>query len=103
MVRNRNVTPVLSAKYLFMVCVLCFLLFGCGFSGLFAQTSIKAELQLEKVDLPPAYKGGEQQFIEFLQKEIHYPADARAYEWKLWSRFILPLMSRERFRILRLR
>lgn len=79
MVRNRNVTPVLSAKYLFMVCVLCFLLFGCGFSGLFAQTSIKAELQLEKVDLPPAYKGGEQQFIEFLQKEIHYPADARAY------------------------
>lgn len=103
MVRNRNVTPVLSAKYLFMVCVLCFLLFGCGFSGLFAQTSIKAELQLEKVDLPPAYKGGSSSLLSFCKKRFIIRPMLVHMEWKLWSRFILPLMSRERFRILRLR
>lgn len=79
MVRNRNVASVLSVKYAFKVCLLFLLLFGSGFSGLCAQTSVKAELQLEKMDQAPEYKGGEQQFVEFLQKEIHYPADARAY------------------------
>lgn len=79
MERNHNLASVISIKYLFRVCLLFVLfLFGC-LSGLHAQTSVKAELQLEKADQAPQYKGGEQQFIEFLQKEIHYPADARAY------------------------
>ena len=79
MERNRNLASVISEKYAFRVCLLFVLfLFGC-LSGLRAQTSVKAELQLEKADQAPEYKGGKQKFIEFLQKEIHYPADARAY------------------------
>lgn len=79
MERNRNLASVISVKYAFRVCLLFVLfLFGC-LSGLRAQTSVKAKLQLEKADQAPEYKGGEQKFIEFLQKEIHYPVDARAY------------------------
>lgn len=79
MERNRNVASVLSVKCAFKICLFFLLLFGCGLSGLQAQTSVKAELQLEKADQAPEYKGGEQKFIEFLQKEIHYPVDAREY------------------------
>lgn len=79
MERNRNLASVISIKYPFRIYLLFILiLFGC-LSGLQAQTSVKAELQLEKADQTPEYKGGEQKFIEFLQKEIHYPADARMY------------------------
>lgn len=79
MERNRNLASVISIKYPFRVCLLfILLLFGC-LSELHAQTSVKAKLQLEKADQAPEYKGGKQKFIEFLQKEIHYPVDARAY------------------------
>lgn len=79
MERNRNVASVLSVKCAFKICLFFLLLFGCGLPELHAQTSVKAKLQLEKADQAPEYKGGEQKFIEFLQKEIHYPVDARAY------------------------
>lgn len=79
MERNHSVVSGSSVKDVFRSCLfLVFLLFGC-LSGLQAQTSVKAKLQLEKADQAPEYKGGEQKFIEFLQKEIHYPVDARAY------------------------
>lgn len=91
MERNRNLASVISIKYPFRIYLLFILiLFGC-LSGLHAQTSVKAELQLEKADQAPEYKGGEQKFIEFLQKEIHYPADARMYgvETQVTVRFII--------------
>lgn len=59
--------------------ILAFLLFFLSGIGASGQTSVRVELQLDSVEQAPVYKGGAEQFVAFLQKEIHYPADAREY------------------------
>lgn len=59
--------------------VLALLLLFLGGVGASAQTSVRVELRLDSVEQAPVYKGGAEQFVSFLQKEILYPADAREY------------------------
>lgn len=59
--------------------VLGILLLFLGGISTSAQTSVVVELRLDSVEQAPVYKGGAEQFVTFLKKEILYPADAQEY------------------------